>query len=411
MKMRRYALFLVTIPLWLFGARAVIYDDFAYIKEKRSIEGAILSPLPKRLQKDTLYLSCSPKGYRYYGAKSIEQIIKESLRPGMEVRFLRDKRVAKGEILSLEPLVIKSEGRIFFDVGYRDLVLKEFDPARLRPHIELFAPAKSCELEYLSGGFGARAFYVARLDGKLRLEGFFAIKNSSGYDLEKAKLSVVMGDVKRASRPPVIYPKRMMAMESAGAPEIKERGAQGLHRYDLAGRWDLADGQELVALYLDERVDFATLLELRMADLGFNSGERTYRFGRVVEFTAPAPLPAGVVRLYGEGLFLGADRISHTPKGEKVRLVVGRDFDVGLKKRVLEWDDTKKRRYVRVRYTITNPKNKSIRVRIIERLPYARYQIRSDRPYKKLDARTIAYELQIPAKGEVTFEAAYTFSK
>jgi hypothetical protein len=40
------------------------------------------------------------------------------------------------------------------------------------------------------------------------------------------------------------------------------------------------------------------------------------------------PLPTGVARLYGEGLLLGEDRLRHTPKGELVRLTMGRAVDV-----------------------------------------------------------------------------------
>src|SRR5690606_6671506 len=45
------------------------------------------------------------------------------------------------------------------------------------------------------------------------------------------------------------------------------------------------------------------------------------------------PLPGGIVRVYkndsaGQALFVGEDRIRHTPKGESVKLTLGQAFDV-----------------------------------------------------------------------------------
>ena len=44
-------------------------------------------------------------------------------------------------------------------------------------------------------------------------------------------------------------------------------------------------------------------------------------------------LPKGVMRAYGQGLFLGEDRIRHTPKGEDASIAIGRAVDVTAKRR------------------------------------------------------------------------------
>ena len=45
------------------------------------------------------------------------------------------------------------------------------------------------------------------------------------------------------------------------------------------------------------------------------------------------PLPKGVMRAYGQGQFLGEDRIRHTLKGEDVSIAIGRAIDVTAKHR------------------------------------------------------------------------------
>ena len=403
--MRRVAL-LALAGVWLFGTEAVIYDGFGYIRERRAVEGTILSPLPKRLVKDSLLLSCGRQGYRYHEAKSVDELIKDSLRPGEQVRFVRGKEELTGKVLSVEPLVIQSGGRVFFDVGYRSIVVPSLDTSRLKPHIELFVPAKSCELEFLSGGFDARAFYVARLGERLELAGYFAIQNRSGQDLADAKISVVMGDIGEGGVP--VRPMRLAAM---AAPKVRQKGVRGLHRYDLAGRWELADGEEIVISYLHEHLPYNEVLEARMHDLATLRAGKEYRFERVVEFGAPAPMPSGEVRLYGEGLYLGKSGIAHTPKGEKVRLAVGRDFDVVLKKRARHRTETKRLLDLDVEYLLKNTKSKAVRVRLVERLPYSRYEIESDIPYKKLDASTIIFELLLEPGAQRRFAVRYRFAR
>ena len=118
------------------------------------------------------------------------------------------------------------------------------------------------------------------------------------------------------------------------------------------------------------------------------------------------PLPAGRFRLYqrdagGSTQLLGEDRIGHTPKDEKLSLVIGRSFDVrATRLRTLyeKIGDNAARESFSIE--LRNRKNVPETVEVIERA-WGTWKVtaKSDE-YTKEDANTIRFAIPLKA-GEV----------
>ncbi len=399
----------------LFAAQMVVYPNFAYVKEKRDVQKGIIAPLPRTINKDSVHV-CGSKGFYIRHKQDLRRLLKKSLHKGQKVRFRKFKDVLIGTILSVDPLIIKTGDRIIFKVDYLDIIYDELPTlAVLEDRIELLDKSlRSCEVEYLTGGVRWSSNYIATAeDTKLHLQGYIRIQNSSGYDFKNLKLSVLAGDVRSGPLRPT-YPRRVykgMVTSASEAATIKEESVEGYHKYELAGRWNLKDGDDLWAPYVDEKIDYKKILRCRCSDLGYNFRKREYRFDQIFEFTAPKALPRGKVRFYAQNTFLGEAFIPNRAKKEKVSVAVGKEFDLLLKKRVLEFDATKKRVQVEVEYSLKNAKNKMVEVEIEELLPFSNYRIQSEKNYKKRGAADIVYRIKIPANSKLTFKANYTFFK
>jgi len=389
----------------------VIYGDRALVHERREIRKGVIAPLPRTILKESIRAGCAPDGFYFVPRRNLVEVIKRALREGQPVRFKRDGKIQKGVVVHVDPLVVRSGGVLLFDLGYKDLLFERL-PLELAflEHLRLIGRQSGrCDLAYLLGGIGWRALYNASLEGReLLLEGSVWIHNGSGADFFGTKIAVVAGRIgghRMVARP------RVMAM-AAEAKRVQERQVEGYHRYDLPGRWDLPDGSDLAVRYLRQRVPFRKRLRARCGDVWHNFGTRSCRFRQIFEFEAPKPLPAGTVRLYGEETFLGQTFMEARAKGERVELAVGEDFDLALRKRVVRFEESKRKREVEIEYSVTNPKKRPAKVEIVERIAFGkRVRIEAQKPYRRLDASTIVYELAVPAEGEVRFVARYIFWK
>ena len=133
------------------------------------------------------------------------------------------------------------------------------------------------------------------------------------------------------------------------------------------------------------------------------------------------PLPRGKVRVYkaddadGTLEFLGEDLIDHTPKDEKVLVKMGQAFDVVGERRTTDFKIDNKRNWMQESFEVVlrNHKDAPVRVSVRENLyRWSTWEItqKSDE-FAKIDARTIHFDVDVPANGEkrVTYTVRYTW--
>jgi hypothetical protein len=206
------------------------------------------------------------------------------------------------------------------------------------------------ELSYITQGLNWNADYVLTLDGlgKAAVQGWVTINNQSGATYEDATLKLLAGDVNTAP-----------AMRGAGRPMggagggfgggggFQEQSLFEYHLYTLQRPATLHD-KETKQLSLLESPSIEVTKRL-IIDAAMNFGRYYPAEGEVgtgdikpqvrIEFMNTKangmgmPLPKGRFRIYqrdnsGSVQMLGEDNIDHTPRDEKVSLVVGHAFDI-----------------------------------------------------------------------------------
>lgn len=206
------------------------------------------------------------------------------------------------------------------------------------------------DLSYISNGFNWNADYVLTLDGvgAADLQGWVTVNNQCGTRFENAKLKLLAGDVN-------VVQARMRAPAGVAGFAMKGKADSGFqeeslfeyHLYTLQ-RPTTLENKETKQISLLEGHGVPIKRRLIVDALnGYGSyypSEGVVGSGDIkpqvrVEFTNDKasglgmPMPKGRVRVFqrdksGSVQMLGEDQIGHTPRDEKLSLVVGRSFDV-----------------------------------------------------------------------------------
>jgi hypothetical protein len=122
------------------------------------------------------------------------------------------------------------------------------------------------------------------------------------------------------------------------------------------------------------------------------------------------PLPAGVVRVYGQDetgapQFLGESALNHTAEGGDVRIVVGRDFDVTSEREQKNFVRAGERIVLTTwRVSLKNAKTKPVSVRVVEPFDGAWEITRETQAHDKANARMAEWTITVPAKGQADLE-------
>lgn len=123
------------------------------------------------------------------------------------------------------------------------------------------------------------------------------------------------------------------------------------------------------------------------------------------------PLPAGKIRLYKQDPddkaleFIGEEQIDHTPKDEELSLMIGNAFDIVGERKQTDFKVRSNQDWMQetVEIEIRNHKEEAVTVRCKE--PLYRWRnwrvVETSHDFEKLDSRTIAYDVEVPADGKV----------
>jgi hypothetical protein len=270
------------------------------------------------------------------------------------------------------------------------------------------------EVSYLTTGINWHSEYVAVVDQKdenLELSGWVSIDNRSGATYQDAKLKLIAGEVHRIEerRQFPVLAKGFDAEMAAAAPSFEEKPFFEYHLYTLTRPATVKDNEiKQISLFSPSSVKANKLFI-------YDSNKDNKKISVNLEFRNSEseglgiPLPEGKIRVYKKDVdqsleFIGEDKISHTPKDEKVRLFLGNAFDiVGERKRtdykkISEdvWEES-------YELKLRNHKEEKIEVLVVEHLyAYVNWEIlEKNFPYQKKDANTIEFSLPINKNGEV----------
>jgi hypothetical protein len=364
-------------------------------------------------------------------AKLLEKFVGRSVRVVKTHPTTGAETEEAAEVLSAaQGVVLRIGNRI--ETGMPGRIVYDSVPENLRDRPTLVvslenprAGEHTLELSYLTGGLQWRADYVAELnadDSVLDLNGWVTLTNRSGTAYPNARLQLVAGDVHRVREELRVARGVSLAAEARAERTMEEEALFEYHLYTLSRPTTLADNQtKQVALLSAGAVPVRKELLLTGSQYYYGSSVgdigQKLKAGVYVEFDnreptgLGLPLPKGVVRVYkkdkaGSAQFVGADRIDHTPKNEKVRLKLGEAFDVTASKRQTDFrslgEDVRKRRAFESAYEIVlrNAKKEPVTVTVREPLPGDWKMIEESRRHEKIDAHTAQWRITVPAEGE-----------
>jgi hypothetical protein len=279
-------------------------------------------------------------------------------------------------------------------------------------------------VSYLAERLNWSADYVLNLtrDGaKGSLEGWVTLDNNSGTSFDNAELSLVAGQVHRATgrgpRPMVMMAQAKAAVAGGVEQQFTQEAAGEYHLYRLGRRLTLRNNEsKQISLLASPSVPVEQTYVVE-------GSARIYRTRLPEGAPAPhavrvfltfhnddaaglgKPLPAGIVRVYqpdsqGNLVLLGEDRVQHTPKDETVRLDVGNAFDITSHRTQTDFRRISNRVYESAfAITLRNHKDKAVTVHVHEPVGGSWEVLESSVPAKKLNAFTLGFDVPVPANG------------
>jgi hypothetical protein len=309
---------------------------------------------------------------------------------------------------------------------------------------------------YQTSGITWRSDYNLVLnadDTQADLGAWVTLLNLSGASYPNAQLKLIAGDVQRIQPPqPMPMRARRQTLEAGAAMDavgFEEKSFFEYHLYTLPRRTDVAQNttQQIALFPTVQGVKVERVLVYYglpyAAQWGFtpnphldrNLGNQSnkkidvyIRFQNKEDNKLGIPLPAGKVRVYkldapaqgkpGEGTleFVGEDIIDHTARNQEVLAKIGQAFDVTGERTQTNFtlDERGHVMTETIKIVLSNgKKDKPAKVIVKENLfRWMNWEITQESDeHKKIDARTVHYEVEVPADGkkEVTYTVKYTW--
>jgi len=136
-----------------------------------------------------------------------------------------------------------------------------------------------------------------------------------------------------------------------------------------------------------------------------------YKFKNEDKAGLGMPLPAGTIRVYqadsrGGSLFVGEDRIDHTPKDETISLHIGNAFDIVAERKQTDYKKLSDRLYeFEYEITLRNHKDTPITVEVNEPIGGDWEMVSST--YKFAKTAAFAAQFQVPVDKDGTSVLKY----
>src|SRR6266850_6949714 len=206
------------------------------------------------------------------------------------------------------------------------------------------------ETSYLASNLSWNSDYVltiGREDKVADLDGWVTLTNNSGTAFHNARLQLVAGDLNRIQNAPAPAALAMdgMVAKAARAEQFAQENFSEYHLYSLGRKTSVEDKEtKQISLLAGSGVPVEKRFVVNGQNFYYHNQQNPgtpikdnvmvfYKFKNEEKSGLGMPMPAGNVRVYqkdskGNILFVGEDRIDHTPKDEALNIHIGNAFDV-----------------------------------------------------------------------------------
>lgn len=430
-----------SLNITVYNSNRALIEETRTLKLPKGEATLRFSDVSSQIQPQTLIISA--KGVRIleqnYEFDLINQRKLMDKYVGKTVQILRENQY-KNRVDTVEALLLSNNGTPIFQIGdeihlgISGRVVLPSLPENLyaRPTMNWLIHSKggtpNATVSYLTTGLSWAADYVLRMDknDKLgNLVGWVTLTNNSGATYDDAQLKLVAGEVNTVQSRPRSHArmyKADMMMEAAPAPAaMQEKAFDEYHLYTLPRLTSIRDKQTKQVELLSAN-GIKTTKYYRVEGNGYGpekDGKTTLPVNVELSFKTgkknnlDMALPAGVIRLYKEDsdgglIFIGEDRVRHTPKNEEVRLKTGEAFDLVCERREVRRDRQSRKEITTIEITLKNRKNEAVTF-LYDAPVWGTWKIESSEHWKQLNAQKIRFDVTVLADQEVTFQ--YTLSR
>jgi hypothetical protein len=285
------------------------------------------------------------------------------------------------------------------------------------------APKQKIESSYLAGNLSWNADYVltvGRDDKAADLDGWVTVVNNSGTAFHNAKLQLVAGDLNRLPEATRYRAAEVMmkAAPAAAANQFQQESFSEYHLYSLARRTSVEDKEtKQISLLEGSGLPVEKLFVVNGQSFYYHNAQNPgapikdpvqvlYKFKNEEKAGLGIPLPAGNLRVYqkdskGGVLFIGEDRIDHTPKDEFVTVKIGNAFDVVAERKQTDYKSISNRVWqMEFEITIRNHKDTPVTVEVNEPIGGDWEMLNSNFKYTKTAAFAAQFDMPVKANGE-----------
>jgi hypothetical protein len=251
------------------------------------------------------------------------------------------------------------------------------------------AHKQQIETSYLANGLAWNADYVltvGRDDKAADLDGWVTLTNNSGTAFHNARLQLVAGDLNRIQPPAPMMALKSRAMDTAAVnvAQFQQESFSEYHLYSLGRKTSVEDKEtKQISLLQGSGIPVEKIFVVNGQNYYYRSAQAPgaplkdavlvyYKFKNEEKSALGMPLPAGNVRVYqkdskGGVLFVGEDRIDHTPKDEDVTIHIGNAFDVVTERKQTDYKKIDSHTWeLEYEITIRNHKDVPITVQVNE---------------------------------------------
>ncbi len=291
----------------------------------------------------------------------------------------------------------------------RPTLLMSLDNSGARKH--------QIEASYLASNLAWNADYVltvAREDKAADLDGWVTLSNNSGTAFHNARLQLVAGDLNRLplGNMQARDEARVTKSMAAAAPQFQQENFSEYHLYTLGRRTSVEDKEtKQISLLQGSGVPVEKLFVVNGQSFYYHNYQNPgsplkdpvmvyYKFKNEEKAGLGMPLPAGNVRVYqkdskGGVLFIGEDRIDHTPKDETITVHIGNAFDIIAEHKQTDFKKIASNVYeMEFEITLRNHKDAPITVQVNEPIGGSWEMLSSS--YKFTKTAAFAAQFQIP---------------
>jgi hypothetical protein len=423
-------------------------NDLALIQDRRDIEVKVgrqrieFQDVSAQIRPETVSLSAADIAIVEQNfdfdlltpAKLMEKAV------GQEITIVR-VNPATGAETREQALVLAANGGVVLKIGQRIEVLRDdglpvrviFDKVpdnlRARPTLSVsiigtHAGLKRATLSYLTPGLAWKADYVAlynESDGKIDLQGWITLTNSSGTPYDNAQTLLVAGSPSLNGGQSENYraPIRRQTLQRPGTESGTRERLGDYYLYPLAERTTIANLQTKQVSFIEVHgMPAEHGYEFRNRWLGTaetpQSAQSIYSFSTSAHAGLGDQLPAGTLRFYmkdkrGDPQFIGESRIDHTPMGSTLSLATGDAFDVKVQAIVdkrtrlstFDWQTD-------MRYELTNAAPSAVVVKLRQEGLWGDSSVKAESQQStRRSADAAEWSVTVPANGKATVTATF----